>query len=164
MFGGESILSFVFRLLNFAVLVGFFCYLFRRYGWSLLKARIAAKEAALLELEQRKETIRAQQKGLERHMHEQQQLGALLEQKIERWHDATVQEAVHKKREQHEYELLQEKRMEKKSYNRTIECAQHEVMPRAINKAKAYFEQQYTQAEKNGFIQQLLTFMEHGNP
>ncbi len=165
MFDGESLVSLFFRLLNFILLGSLGIYLFKRYGLSVIHARIKEKESALAQLKQQRDTLKGTMRSLEHQRFDQDLIAAQLSAKIERW------QRVYQTRERVRYEEKQRlitlltKKIHEQTRNNELATVQRRVFPVALLESRKQLTQSFQNPEKgDDFIQHLLSFMETGKP
>src|SRR5579885_420517 len=135
MFAGETTISIIFKLLNFAVLIGLFVYLFKNYFLDSIKEQMNAKEQFLADLKHQKEALKEQQKKLEQQIEAQDIVCADFGNKIE-------------------YQ----------AHQLSVEKIEKIIEPQALEHAKATLEKEFTAAPAGQrFIEQLINYMERGS-
>lgn len=147
----------LFRLLNFAILLGFFFYLFKKYGLKNLKEGLEEHHATIARLN---ETLRIQKRKANhtyRAYNEREKLFDVIKNRVERW-------AINRNRLQ-EKQLFERKntitamqnRAQQFSYQQTYIRNQKLYAPQVLARTQQILTQRYSD-EKIGkeFIQQCL--------
>ncbi len=163
MFEHETILSLIFLVLNFGVLIALGIYLFKRYGLAGIKERIRSEEESLQRLHERKEQLGYDNRMLTEQLVLQDVECVDLGNKIERWHSAY-------EREQHaryqELAILKErvtKKIEMQEQTVALDFLTKKVVPKAIEEATVKLGQQFASPQEGRqFLTQLIAYMERG--
>ncbi len=92
MFINVPLVTIIFRLLNFALLIGFFVYIFKRYIYQNISDQIAEKESFIHGLIQNNKVLEEQQHDLEMRITQQESKCKELVQKTMLWQQAVTQE------------------------------------------------------------------------
>ncbi len=164
MFAGETWLSFIFRLLNFAFLILLFVYLFKRYGLPIIRRAVEEQKKLLHDLELHKATLGAQEQYLEQAISEQESMTKDLGNKIERWHEAYMLQQQKYYEEQNVIAVKNKKRRELQHHYRTLEYVRGSVMAQALQRATLELRQRYEGSHGEEFVNDLIVFMEHRKP
>lgn len=161
MFEHETLVSFVFRWLNFGILVGLGVYFFKRYGLLAIKERMATHDELLNQLQHRKEALKGNQRALERQSEEQELLCTQLGAKIERWYTVVEQRAQQQRMEQEQQQEKIVKRVALQTDYKQKKHAYKQVMPQVLQQATAQLQDQFA-SEQTGqqFIVRLIEDME----
>jgi hypothetical protein len=162
MLAGETVLSFVFRWLNFAVLIALFVYLFRRHVAPALKAALVARELEFARLQEHKEQLSLQQKQLEQTMAQQALQCQQFTEKIARWRAGYEHEQQLRAQEQALQFERQQKKKAQQDYFRQLNNTQKLVMPQVLQQVHNYFEHEYRHANEQLFMQHMFDYLERG--
>jgi hypothetical protein len=163
MFAGESIISIVFRFLNFGVLLGLAVYAFRRYANPFLRAQIGAKDAALYALKQQRDELKSQVRVLElqAHQHDAQRLSMRL--KLERWQEVWQSQERLRYEEKQRLTTLLTKKAELQAQTRMLDQLQRNIFPAVLAQSRTALQNYFEHPEhEHKFTEQLLTFMQKG--
>ncbi|HZW61697.1 MAG TPA: hypothetical protein VFF04_05730 [Candidatus Babeliales bacterium] len=164
MFAGETTISIIFKLLNFAVLIGLFVYLFKNYFLDSIKEQMNAKEQFLADLKHQKEALKEQQKKLEQQIEAQDIVCADFGNKIERWQAAVHEEEIKKQKMREQLHAKLTKKIEYQAHQLSVEKIEKIIEPQALEHAKATLEKEFTAAPAGQrFIEQLINYMERGS-
>ena len=91
MVGNEAVVSIVFRLLNFAAVLGLFAYLFKRYALDLIKSQMHEKEQRHEGLKQQTKELEHEEKKMGKALADQERLYKEITKKIQIWHSSFEQ-------------------------------------------------------------------------
>ena len=163
MFTSHAIIGIFFRLLNFALLIGLFVYLFKKYGKSVFVELLAKKDADRESLLSEQTILEKKQSELDLLLAQEVRDCEKLREKIDVWKTVVDNEkALHEK----EYEKI---RMlaDKKGMLRAAQAEQEhirlmvldELIPQLRNSLGTHF-----QEEKNGraYTDAIVRFMDKG--
>src|SRR5436190_18701288 len=132
MLAGETTVSIFFKLLNFAVLIGLFVYLIKRYFWHVVKDQLAAQEGIVLDLKQQKEQLRVDQRTLDHAMANQKALALELDAKIALWRVAFEKKIDQEKQNRENHHLLLIKKVEIQNQHVALKALQQQIIPKAL--------------------------------
>lgn len=126
------IIAIIFKLLNFAVIVSLFVYLFRRYVIQWIYATIAEKKKVVDDLEHMVNVLHAEHESLDRHMQEQEFLQQDLNRKLEQWNSRF--EHVKKQHEQQQAKRREQiaRINEIRAHARMLQKVERIVVPQAL--------------------------------
>jgi hypothetical protein len=163
MFVGESLVSFIFRLLNFAVLGGLGVYLFKRHALASIHQQIKDKEIVISELKQHRDTLKETLRNLEQQAYEQSLTCSQLARKIDRWHNACVQQKYKENEERQRLITALNKKISLQYHNNTLQKLQQQKLPSVVVTSEQKLQQQFSsQDQGTEYIGKLLKFMETG--
>jgi hypothetical protein len=103
MFGHETIIGIVFRILNFGVFLGFCLYVYKKYFSHSIETTINTNQMVMQGMVEQKIMLENRSHDLEQKLTDQQELCAQLQEKVLFWKSA--QEKAYQK-QQHYYEQL----------------------------------------------------------
>lgn len=143
----SSLLSIIFRLINFGVLIGIGYYLFKKYFKNGIDEKIVQKEAVVKGLEEQGYFLEAKVIHLENQRREQEKYAALMRQKIDDWRIAV---AAQNNKKQEEMRVSADRIAEQVA--RINQTLQHErwrktVLPRALADAKKKLTEQFSDSK-----------------
>lgn len=153
----ESWMSILFRLVNFAVIAGLAYYLYKRYFKNRIDDKMTHKEVLLKGLEEQGYFLEGKAHDLDMRIKEQEMTGDLLNQKMQDWNDAVIQEQ-HKQLEQLRiYAAQAHERVQKKNELLVRQIMQKEVLPQALQEAQKELQQQFANPrESKQFVQDIV--------
>jgi hypothetical protein len=133
----------LFKLINFATVIGLVTFLYRKYGAALLASKMAEDEQLVLDLQNRLTELARQKSVLDDRAELKKQQAAVIEAKIDSWVVAQQHE-----REQQLYaaQVLRERMLAKQeTQNRAIEqqWLAHKVVPVALKEVQEQLERDY---------------------
>ncbi len=144
----SSLISIVFRLINFAVLIGFAYYLFKKYFKNRIDEKIAQKEALLKGLEEQGYFLEAKTIHLENQRIEQEKRAGQMRQKIDDWCLAV---AAQNNKKQEELRASAARVAERVAAINTLlqyDVWRKNVLPVAIKDAKQKLTQEFSEHER----------------
>lgn len=163
MFVGESLVSFFFRVLNFAVLTGFGVFLFKRYGLPSIHQEVKEQEGHIAGLKHHRDTLKETVRTLERQSYEQAILCNQLAIKIGNWHNAVLAQRYKEQEEKQRLITLLSKKVHQQEQILAIQNLRKQVFPAAITQTRKELEQQFKSGHiAERYIEDLLRFMETG--
>lgn len=160
MFWNETIIAIIFRLVNFAVLIALFIYLFKKYALLTITNRVAQKEALLQALYNQQQLLEKQQYALDKHVDQEAALCAELKEKVSRWKDLIDQKIVMREQERvNHIELLEKKtKYHVKSY--AVSIANKRILTASGQQAQQSLVKQFVDKKVGqDFIQPIIDFM-----
>lgn len=159
----EAIIAITFRLLNFAVLIALFIYIFKKYILPTILIRIGQKEALLRQLFNKQQALEQEQYALGETVAKEAQLCAELKKKVQQWKKEVDQEFAERTKEKTEgIKQLKQKTQQRAQWygNNKIK---KEVLTAATAQAKVSLKKQFADPKKgHNFIQPIIDFMRKG--
>ena len=148
MFVHEELLSVIFRLVNFGILVFMCVYLFKRYVLPSIKEQMKSEEEEAQAIKSRHKELRMQEKTVTAFAQEQEKTCCMLKEKVHRW-----------RRVQDDYVLRRAQERERRVRylndrvaHQELEFAQQRVLqkalPRAVMHARIALQQTFSSADK----------------
>ena len=163
MFESITFISVIFRLINFAILIALFTYLFKRYALETLKESMAGEQEALSALQQNKEQLTLSSRLATQSLADQEQLCIVLARKVDAWQAVCNHELA--QRQQEKERLLQQliAKNQEQSDNVAFDSVQRHVLPIVLVKAKAQLQTMFESEEKGRvYIEQLVEQLKKG--
>lgn len=152
-----SLISIMFRLLNFAMLCGAIWYIYRRYMQSAIEEQIIAQETLDKGLEEMSYMLEGQALELDDQLHAQHARAEYLKSRIQEWQDAITQ--ADKNKQQVHLKLLERINvlMHEKSESCSRSKAYMQILPQVMARAEHELREKFAQAdEQEKFLQALL--------
>lgn len=140
----DSFISILFRLINFAVILGLAYYLYRRYFKNRIDDKMTQKEALLKGLEEQGYFLEGKAHDFEMQLKEQEITGNLLKQKLHDWNEAVEQDNHKRDQEQRLYAAQINERVQKKNKILAQHVLQKEVLPDALSQAGNELKKQFS--------------------
>lgn len=153
----STIIAYIFRILNFAVLIGVIVYLFKRYALDMIYEQMNEKEAHMQGLDEQKRMLIWRIHELNRSIESQELRGKKLVEKVDQWH-AHYQKII----AQHEQE--HKKNAERIGVHRQLraehivqELMEREIFPEVLKEVRQTVIEKFSHAsENNHFIEKLV--------
>ncbi len=160
MFWNETIIAIIFRLVNFAVLIALFIYLFKKYALSTITNRVAQKEALLQALYNQQQLLEKQQYALDNHVDQEAALCAELKEKVSQWKDLIDQKIVMREQERVNRIELLEKKTKYYVQSYAISIANKRILTASGQQAQQSLAKQFVDKKVGqDFIQPIIDFM-----
>lgn len=161
MLGTEAIISIVFRIINFVVVILFFVFIFKKYVLSAIKDNIARNEKLEKELLDHCNNLIVKDSELDVVSYDQGQFCDYLLEKVKKWHGIFKDDLLAKEKERAQLSgaIVQRKNLQ---VERVAELqAYKKIAPQALKLARDSLISTYEQ-EENGtkFLGQLIEYME----
>lgn len=161
MFNGQVVVTYFFQLLNLAILVGVFVFVFRSKIFGVLKEMIAEKFSFMRGLEQQKYDLEIKQHALQEQEKEIEVLFQDLSKKIEQWRIARMGEQSI--REQHEQDIRARiiKRTAQKNEQVAFERLERAAVPRVAQRLHERMVREFA-SDKAGhdYLKRVITSLE----
>lgn len=161
MFAYEQVVTFIFRLINTAVLAAIIWYLLKKYVLKSIADSIAARSAAIHNLEQQNASLQHKQQKLKAHLIEQDALCRELLEKVTAWQQAIVEEK--KVHAQYVAERTQEfgKRLLRQKNALIFARLQKPVVEQAVVEAEKNLQSTFTQPQEGKkYLDTIITYLE----
>lgn len=153
--------TFLFRILNFLLLVGLAVYIFYRYFYASFKAHMATRQAALHHLEEQKNILAVEQTNLDHAMQEQTTMYNDLVTKLHQWRACVAKHMIDRK---HEQELRRNElfmRMRQRSTFVDQERLKKIVTPHVLRNAQVQLQQFFVVPQhQNAYINAVFKRMQ----
>lgn len=133
--------SFLFRILNFLLLVSLGIYVFWRYFYYSLKAHMATRQAALNHLVDQKNMLALEQTDLDEAIKQQEIAYDQIRTKLHTWRACVAQTMYERKHEQEKLRRELFERMQQRRANFARERLEKLVIPRAVDNARTQLQQ-----------------------
>lgn len=128
----EELLSVIFRLVNFGVLLFVCAYFFRRYILPDLQAQMVHEEQESIRIQERHREIEHQEKSVENFSQSQKKLCSLLQEKVNCWHAVYEKTVQHQEQEKKERMTFLQKKIKQQELVFAQKKMLHEITPKAI--------------------------------
>ena len=161
MLGTEAIISIVFRIINFVVVILFFVFIFKKYVLSAIKDNIARNKGLEKELLDRCNNIIRKDSELDVVNYDQSQICDYLLEKVKKWHGIFKNNLLANEKERALTSGAMAQRMNLQVERVTELQAYKKIAPQALELARNSLISTYEQ-EENGtkFLDQLIEHME----
>jgi len=160
----STIIAFVFRILNFAALVGVIIYLFKRYALDMICEQMSEKEAHMQGLVEQKRMLIWRVHELNRSIELQEARGKELVEKVDQW-QAQYQKAI----TQHEQETKENAERvgvlrQIRSKRISQELMERELLPDIFKEVRQTLTEKFSQASENShFVEELIQQIDKGH-
>lgn len=154
------VIAIVFKLLNFAVIVSLFVYLFRRYVIQWIYSSLAEKKKVVDDLEHMVNVLHAEHESLDRHMQEHELLHHDLNRKLEQWN--TRFEQAKKQREQQQAKRREQMARinEIRAHARMLQSIERIVVPQAVIQMTDQLQAKYQDNQaSNAFLARIINHL-----
>jgi len=153
--------GFIFRILNFALLIAVMAYFFKRYAYPALKADQEAQEARKKSLEQERELLGQAQEQLDAQLKMQEQGWLELQKKMELWQQAFAHQARAVAAERAQWQATIDQQMQERERIMSEMALQRAVLPAAVAQARRELEKTFASAEQGEqYLASLIKKME----
>ncbi len=132
----KQVIAFVFRLINFAVLITVFYYLFKKYLLPTIQQSISDKKQHIQNLIDQQEVLEINQQEMDTILMQQAQLCANLKEQISQWRGRVELELAQRMQAKKELEEKLERLAHRKSDWLKQESIRKRVFPKAIAQAR----------------------------
>jgi hypothetical protein len=156
-----SMLSVVFRLLNFALFIALLIYGFKRYVYQAVIAQMAEREKTRKELEDKKESLAQMQARLDEQMHTNERVHKELMATLHTWQRSFErnQHELHEEKARIKYQL--ELKMEHRRHVQLLNQVQDEVIVPVIEQTHHAARDYFAQPEHGkAYLKELLAYMD----
>ena len=156
----EEIIAFIFKILNFFVLIGLGVYFFKKYALQKITIGIARKESFTRGLFNRQQELEQQQYELDQTIAKEKHLCSVLKEKIDLWKDQVERKFKKEQGEQEKYTQLVYTRLKKRVEMVVTGQVKEKALQIAIDRAHVELKQQFAQ-EKNScqFLEWTISWM-----
>lgn len=161
MYLDKTVISIIFRIINFSLIIALFVYLFRTYVVTMIKEAIQRDDALEQERHRKKKSLEHEVKLLDKQMQEQAHLCDHLMKKVKQWDEIFKENEHSKAKEQKTIQEEIQKKMNVQVEQIEKRRVYKQVVPQALDKARNELEAKYKEKE-NGehFLNYLMRFME----
>ena len=157
---GESVVTILFRLLNFAALVGLFAFIFKKYFKKEIEESIEHDHLEEINQQTRKREIEQRGSELSEEITKQQKLCEHLAARTNQWKVAFEKEVKQKKQEQHVLRNLAKERAEQQAKTIVYERTVQSVLPKALDKARNKLKESFAASEHGReFVKGIIVHM-----
>ena len=148
MFVHEELLSIIFRLANFGILVFICVYLFKRYILPTIKDQMYREQEEQHTIKDRHKEIRKQEKIVAAFAYDQEKLCRILQERVNRWR--RVQEDHGEKREQEKERRMRflQDRVMRQEQGFEQQQMLRSIVPRAINTVEHTLQETFKSPEQ----------------
>lgn len=153
------IVSFVFRLLNFGMLIGVSLYVYKKYAHKLVQDGIAEKKRTMDGLHQEQDALNRYAAQLDNSLDAQGQKYQTLEQKIKTWSLFMVQESQARLDEKNDRIDELKKRNENRSRNIERQVVAKKVKTAAVEKAAGKIAHIMSGKSGHAYVDRICTYM-----
>jgi len=154
----EELISIIFRLFSFGVLIFLCGYTFKRYLLPILTNQLHQEQEEKKSIQERHKEIQRQKHNLSTLFDEQEKLCAMLQEKVQRWQ--RVESDLIRKREAEKEKriLLMKDRIVLQELEFTRQKMLHTIAPQALENAQSRLSKQYNTADaQRAYEQTILT-------
>ncbi len=161
MFINEVVIGVIFRILNFAVVIVFFAYLFKKFALDTIKNQIASRKRHREQLNWQIKELDQAYHVLDKQIIEQDELCKKFIEKIKKWRHAFDDAERLKKREQLKMKVHMEERAKIYADWIVAKRLQQHVIPTALLNAREQLSHQFESEDQgNQFLNKLIKAME----
>lgn len=154
------IISVVFRLINFGVIVGLITYLFMYRVLPAIYDKIKERNAEVVALHEQQESLVERHKQLLQQLQQDEKTATILKNRIDRWHQVITQEAAKREAEKQQQREHVQKQIEIKEYERMRIKAYDKTTRAAITQVQHKITQQLSDQKTNqAFFEHLINSM-----
>ncbi len=156
----EEIIAFIFKILNFFVLIGLGVYFFKKYALKKITIGIARKESFIRGLFDRQQKLEQQQHELDETIAKEKHLCLVLKEKIDLWKNQVEKKLKKEQEEQEKYTKIVYTRLKKRMEMVVTGQVKEQALQTAIGRARVELKQQFAQ-EKNScqFLEWTISWM-----
>lgn len=146
---GESIITILFRLLNFAALMGLFAFIFKKYMQEGIEKSIEQERLDEIHVNNHIIEVDHRSSQLSQELVDQEKLCRQLLERTNQWRSAFNEDMHKKQREQQVLQLQVLDRAKRQAKTITHERMAQAVLPKAIEEARMHLIETFAHAEKN---------------
>jgi len=156
----EEIIAFIFKILNFFVLIGLGVYFFKKYALQKITIGIARKASFIRGLFDRQQELEQQQYELDQTIAKEEHLCLVLKKKINLWRNQVEKKLKEKQEEQEKCKQILYKCLKKRIKIVVIGQAKEKALRIAVDRTRAELEQQFAQEKKScQFLEWTISWM-----
>ena len=159
----EEIIVFVFRIINFFVIVGLIIYVFKRYLLKIILAQIEEKKALIHGLISTDRMLIRQRNAMSRKIAEDQEDQSCLKEKLMRWRAAIDENKAQLYDIREKRRAFFEELITKQAGKNQEAVLARKLLPSIVDETRALLVKEYAdQKEQEEFMGRLIKFM-HGD-
>jgi len=156
----KTIVSIIFRLVNFIVFAGLVAYLFKKYALPQIKEKLAEKYAFFRDLENKRKNLINQNQIAKKEIKDQDNLFELLKKKLAGWNKSCDQKNKEKEKELDIIIQYHKKRLEIQTQNMQQQKLLKEVFPRVIAGTYKQLQEKFSKKqESEKFLKDIIEYM-----
>lgn len=157
----ESLVSIIFRLINFGALIGLGVYVFKRYFLHDIIEKINQEGLEKESLRHQVQELDDKSNVLSGEIVEQEQLCHKLSERVEQWHHFFNEDIERKRKENQEFHAKAVERLEKQKKFLEQELMMNEVFPQAMDQIKLQLMKDFSDPAKNkNFLADIIGHIE----
>jgi len=146
----EEIIAFIFKILNFFVLIGLGVYFFKKYALQKITIGIARKESFICGLFNRQQELEQQQYELDQTIAKEKQLCFVLKEKIDLWKHQVEKKLKKEQEDREKYAQTVRVRLEKRMKTVVTGQVKEKALQLAVSRARVELKQQFAQEKNSG--------------
>lgn len=157
-------IAFIFKLINFGIVIGLVVYVYRRYAAPSLAQSMFEQHKKTQSLEHTIDDLQDEQRQIEQDIADDKALGMRLQRTVRQWHEHVAQVRMHKQHEQQKIvQRITDKRQQQAAiYHKKVQYQY--VFPRAYGLAKQELTERYVQpASHEAYMRAILDTMERSS-
>lgn len=160
MFAYEVVVTFIFRLINMAVLGGLGLWAYRKYGRKMVETKLNARDTLLQGLQEQSYMLEARYAELQDDFSAQQELAKRLEHKVLMWHEAVTAQATRCTDEYAQLERHLQHKYQQKRESIVRQRAYAQQLAQALGSARTILQERFAQPDvANTYLKSLIEGM-----